>query len=194
MSRCRSLSEEERALWTGIARSITPLHPPSAENSEPAPAAELPAKPLAKPFAKAKRSTPVRTRATVAREPQPEQQTPPLAPLGRRLKQRVARGREPIEARLDLHGFTQAQAHAALLRFLRRAQNDGARMALVVTGKGTAKAGEAVERGVLKRQVPLWLAAPEFRLLVVGYEDAHVGHGGTGALYVRLRRAQRSGD
>ena len=130
----------------------------------------------------------------MAREPQPEKKTPPLAPLGRRLKQRVARGREPIKARLDLHGFTQAQAHAALLRFLRRTQIDGVRMALIVTGKGTSKAGEAHERGVLKRQVPLWLSLPEFRTLVVGYEDAHIGHGGTGALYVRLRRAQRSGD
>jgi len=42
--------------------------------------------------------------------------------------------------------------------------------------------------------VPLWLALPEFRSLVVGFEDAHIGHGGTGALYVRLRRAQRAGD
>jgi DNA-nicking Smr family endonuclease len=45
---------------------------------------------------------------------------------------------------------------------------------------------------VLKRQVPLWLALPEFRSLVVGFEDAHIGHGGQGALYVRLRRAQRT--
>jgi DNA-nicking Smr family endonuclease len=124
----------------------------------------------------------------------PEKKTPALAPLGRRLKQRVARGREPIDARLDLHGFTQTQAHAALLRFLRRAQADGVRMVLVVTGKGTSKGGETHERGVLKRQVPLWLSLPEFRSLVVGFEDAHIGHGGAGALYVRLRRAQRSGD
>ena len=122
----------------------------------------------------------------------PEKKTPPLAPLGRRLKQRVARGREPIDARLDLHGFTQTQAHAALLRFLRHAQADGVRMVLVVTGKGTSKGGETHERGVLKRQVPLWLSLPEFRSLVVGFEDAHIGHGGAGALYVRLRRAQRS--
>ena len=72
----------------------------------------------------------------------PEKKTPALAPLGRRLKQRVARGREPIDARLDLHGLTQTQAHAALLRFLRRAQADGVRMVLVVTGKGTSKGGE----------------------------------------------------
>jgi DNA-nicking Smr family endonuclease len=186
MSRRRPLSDEERALWRGVARSITPLQQrPSAEVSEPTQSAEL----SDKPPAKSRRSMPARAHTPVPHEPPPEKQTPPLAPLGRRLKQRVARGHEPIDARLDLHGFTQAQAHAALLRFLRRAQADGVRMALVVTGKGTGKGGETHERGVLKRQVPLWLSLPEFRALVVGYEDAHIGHGGAGALYVRLRRA-----
>jgi DNA-nicking Smr family endonuclease len=106
----------------------------------------------------------------------------------------VARGRESIDARIDLHGMTQSRAHAALLRFLRQAQADDVRIALVVTGKGAARADghHGVERGVLKRQVPLWLALPEFRSLVVGFEDAHIGHGGQGALYVRLRRAQRT--
>jgi DNA-nicking Smr family endonuclease len=92
--------------------------------------------------------------------------------------------------------MTQMQAHAALLRFLRRAQSDGVKTVLVVTGKGSSGRlrggdhdGES-ERGVLRRQVPMWLALPEFRLLVVGFDDAHVGHGGEGALYVRLRRAR----
>ena len=193
MSRRRSLSDEERALWTGVARSIKPLRPShrAAEVSEPTQSAKVPIKVPAKSLAKAETSAPPREARP---ENGPEKKTPALAPLGRRLKQRVARGREPIDARLDLHGFTQTQAHAALLRFLRRAQADGVRMVLVVTGKGTSKGGETHERGVLKRQVPLWLALPEFRSLVVGFEDAHIGHGGAGALYVRLRRAQRSGD
>jgi DNA-nicking Smr family endonuclease len=193
MSRRRSLSDEERALWTGVARSIKPLRPShrAAEVSEPTQSAKVPIKVPAKSLARAETSAPPREARP---ENVPEKKTPALAPLGRRLKQRVARGREPIDARLDLHGFTQTQAHAALLRFLRRAQADGVRMVLVVTGKGTSKGGETHERGVLKRQVPLWLALPEFRSLVVGFEDAHIGHGGAGALYVRLRRAQRSGD
>ncbi len=116
----------------------------------------------------------------------------PLVPLDRRLKHRVARGREPIEARLDLHGMTQMQAHGELLRFLRHAQSDGAKTVLVVTGKGSGMRSRNSEReiGVLRRQVPMWLALPEFRLLVVGFADAHAGHGGEGALYVRLRRAR----
>jgi DNA-nicking Smr family endonuclease len=191
MNRRRSLSDEERALWTGVARSITPLHPrqPSADVPEPTVSAELPKSP-----ANVKKSAPVGARSPATSAPQSKNKALPLVPLGRRLKQRVARGREAIDARLDLHGFTQAQAHAALLRFLRRAQADGVRIALVVTGKGTTKSGAAHERGVLKRQVPHWLSSPEFRPLVISYEDAHVAHGGLGAIYVRLRRAQRAGD
>ncbi len=182
MSRRRYLSEEERALWTGFARSITPLR--DAPLSSPAVADEEsgggePA--IAGPAGPASPVQPDRGA---------QQKSPPLAPLGRRLRRRVARGREPIDGRIDLHGLTQAQAHTALLRFLRGAQADGARVVLVVTGKGTGSADRAAaaERGVLKRQVPLWLSLPEFRPFVLGFEDAHAGHGGQGALYVRLRR------
>ena len=189
MTRRRSLSDEERALWTGIVRSIKPMHRARKESAEP----------VAEPIevGNSGETVPAPREATrlVATAPAvPKKNAPPLAPLGRKLKKRVARGHEPIEARLDLHGFTQTQAHAALLRFLRHAQSDGVKMALVVTGKGTGKAADrhdgAGERGVLKRQVPMWLSLPEFRSLVVGFEDAHLGHGGQGALYVRLRRAR----
>jgi DNA-nicking Smr family endonuclease len=178
MTRRRPLSEEERALWTGFVRSITPLGRASKAASPPAPAD--PGGEAAPP------------RRTARQEPPPVKNAPPLTPLGRRLKQRVARGRESIDDRLDLHGLTQRQAHAALSRFLGTAQANGARIVLVVTGKGdrTGKGDAAAERGVLRRQVPMWLALPEFRGLVIGFEDAHAGHGGAGALYVRLRRGR----
>lgn len=121
-------------------------------------------------------------------EKSPPPLTPQLTKLGRRMKKRVARGKDEIDGRLDLHGLTQSEAHAALLRFLRTASSRGARLVLVITGKG-ARAAEG-ERGVLKRQVPHWLGLPEFRALVIGFEDAHIAHGGEGALYVRLRRAR----
>jgi DNA-nicking Smr family endonuclease len=98
--------------------------------------------------------------------------------LSRREKQRAARGHDPIDARLDLHGHTQSEAHAALLRFLRRASTQEARLVLVITGKS----------GVLRRQVPLWLAMPEFRALAIATEAAAIRHGGEGALYIRVRR------
>jgi len=183
MSRRRELSDEEEALWTGVARSIKPLRSvkPKAKSvkAKPGVTSSLPAEET-----KPQRS-PAISRSTTA----PVKKPPPLASLDRRGRQRVARGRDPIDARIDLHGKTQSEAHDALMRFVRRAQSNGARIVLVVTGKGsgTSRDGER-ERGVLRRQVPLWLALPEFRSLIIGFEEAHVAHGGEGALYVRLRR------
>lgn len=171
MSRRRQLNDEEHALWAGLARSIAPLRRPRS---------------AAGPMATAEKS-PLPPRAALRHEAPLAAKSASLAPFDRRLKQRLARGRDAIDARIDLHGLTQQEAHAALLRFVRRAQADDARIALVVTGKG-ARDGSG-ERGVLRRQVPLWLALPEFRPFVVGFEQAHVSHGGEGALYVRLRRA-----
>jgi DNA-nicking Smr family endonuclease len=105
------------------------------------------------------------------------------------MRTRLARGKEAIDGRLDLHGLTQNQAHAKLLQFLRAASAREARLVLVITGKGAQGDGE---RGVLKRQVPHWLGLPEFRALVIGFEDAHVAHGGEGAIYIRVRRPRRS--
>jgi DNA-nicking Smr family endonuclease len=88
--------------------------------------------------------------------------------------------------------MTQQQAHAALLRFLHRAQAEDAKLALVVTGKRLgAVSSSASERGVLRRQVPLWLSLPEFRRFIVSFEQAQSAHGGEGALYLRLRRRAR---
>ena len=187
MSRRRQLSDEEQTLWNGFVRSITPLR--RAKNPDKTMTRDNQPAPKSAKIQSAKvRSV---TASEVRLAPQPAK-TPPLAPLGRRYKQRVARGHEPIDARIDLHGMTQARAHAALLVFLQRAQTDGARMVLIVTGKGSG-GGErdpTAARGVLKRQVPIWLSLPEFSAFIVGFENAHVGHGGEGALYVRLRRSR----
>lgn len=177
-NRRRVLSSEERVLWKAVTQSIAPKHGPVVDDE---PAAEEPG-PAIKPPVRTAKSDPVIV------EPVRPSAPPPLAPLGRRMKQRVARGKDSIDGRLDLHGLTQSEAHAALLRFLRAAVGRDARLVLVITGKGRRE-GEG-ERGVLKRQVPHWLALPEFRALVVGFEDAHLTHGGEGALYVRLRRAR----
>jgi DNA-nicking Smr family endonuclease len=179
----RGPTEEDRALWARITRSVTPLRKPST----PSAAAVRSAPPTPhKPPAKASARTAAVTHAAPSK-PAPA----PLTPLDRRLKGRLKRGTQAIDARIDLHGMTQSEAHAALSRFLRRAQRDGARFALVITGKGVRGDGADRERGVLRRQVPLWLRLPEFRPYVIGFEAAHVGHGGEGALYLRIRK---SGD
>ena len=180
--RKRTLSEEERALWESVARQAKPLRTKRLATAPPAPAAETEIGFLAKPVPQ--------PRPTVIAKSSPpvKPAVPPLAPLGRRERLQLSRGRKEIEARLDLHGMTQVRAHRALSAFLHRAHGEGLTFVLIITGKG--KAGTESERGVLRRQVPQWLSQPEFRGLVVGFEEAHVGHGGAGALYVRIRRSR----
>jgi DNA-nicking Smr family endonuclease len=184
--RKRSLSEEERALWESVARQARPLAKKhrAAKPQAVAPDAQAP---VAAKEASPKSHPP----ASMARAPKPTvpPAPPPLAPLGRRERSHLSRGRKEIEARLDLHGMTQTRAHRALSGFLQRAYIDGLTFVLVITGKGRTVGAES-ERGVLRRQVPLWLNLPEFRTLVVGFEEAHIGHGGEGALYVRIRRSR----
>ncbi|HET7885340.1 MAG TPA: Smr/MutS family protein [Bradyrhizobium sp.] len=179
--RKRSLSEEEHALWESVAKQIKPLRKKHR---------------LAAPLAvRAEAETLVSVRAPrtqsaipVAAVPPKKPLAPPLVPIGRRERAQLSKGKKEIEARLDLHGMTQARAHRALSGFLHRAHGDGLTFVLVITGKG--KLGAESERGVLRRQVPQWLSQPEFRTLVVGFEEAHIGHGGAGALYVRIRRSR----
>ncbi|MBX9709473.1 MAG: Smr/MutS family protein [Xanthobacteraceae bacterium] len=184
--RKRALSSEERVLWESVAKSIKPLHKkPRADKAEP-----LEDEPPAASAKSEKRSSrppalsqELKTPAVKATAP------PPLAPIGRRERSQISRGRKDIDARLDLHGMTQTRAHRALLNFLRTSSEDGMTFVLVITGKGRT-VGPDSERGVLRRQVPEWLSLPEFRSLIVGFEQAHIGHGGDGALYVRVRRAR----
>jgi DNA-nicking Smr family endonuclease len=191
--RARPLRDDERKLWAEVARSIKPLKPrrlilaapEDARKTPPAAGARVAAaNPPAPPLPP---KTPTPSPSSPPSPPSP----PPLAPLGRRMRQRIGRGAEPIARRLDLHGMTQHEAHHALSRFLFAAQADDARLVLVITGKGARADGDAyVERGVLRRLVPQWLRMAEFRGVVMGFEAAGVGHGGEGALYVRLRRAR----
>jgi DNA-nicking Smr family endonuclease len=186
--RRRKLSDEERTLWNRITRSVAPLRrgaaPPDSGRT-PALPGKTRAAVRVPTLARADLARADSARADLAPAAKP---APQVGPFDRKLKRRLARGAVDIDARLDLHGKTQSQAHAALLRFLRKAQNDGARFVLVITGKGAREDDNG--RGVLKRQVPLWLRLPEFRGYVAGLEDAHIGHGGEGALYVRLRRTR----
>ncbi|HEY5378231.1 MAG TPA: Smr/MutS family protein [Pseudolabrys sp.] len=191
--RRRVLTYEERVLWTTVTKSMTPLRD-GPDDAYPAQADDTdPPKPPAKP-ARSLAKTPSGPKPPSAAPytPPPQMQPPPgLSPLTRRMKRGVARGKQQIDARLDLHGLTQHEAHAALLRFLKSASARDARLVLVITGKGKRGGADGErERGVLRRQVPQWLGLPEFRKHVVGFEDAHIAHGGEGAMYVRVRRAR----
>jgi DNA-nicking Smr family endonuclease len=179
--RGRNLSDEEVTLWDGVTRSIKPLKKRAARKAPPEPEI-VPAAPAhARKPKKALSPQPL----PQPRVALPAPSVPPLAPLERKTRKRLASGARDIDARLDLHGHTQDQAHGALLRFLRTAQSKEYSVVLVITGKGVRGDGE---RGVLKRAVPQWLSLPEFRELVIGFDSAAIAHGGEGALYVRVRR------
>jgi DNA-nicking Smr family endonuclease len=176
--RLRRLSDDEIALWTEVARTVARRHGATLPT---------PAKPVSAPRTPAPPS--IRSEPPAARPAKPS--APPLAPIERRLKRELQRGRAAIDAALDLHGLTQAEAHQALRGFLRHSQARGARLVIVVTGKGGALDEPDQwpnERGVLKRLTPHWLREPELRSVVLGFEEAGRAHGGSGALYVRLRR------
>lgn len=143
----------------------------------------------------------VRKATTEAKQVASQPVNSELNQLDDRQVRRIGSGRSGIDGRIDLHGMRQYEAHGALRVFLFRAVAKGHRMVLVITGKGSSARdasddrsfGEfvnegALGRGVLRRNVPLWLAEPDLRAIVVGYTTAHIKHGGEGALYVQLRR------
>ena len=127
----------------------------------------------------------VPTKSTAAPAQPPEPESPPLdrlAGVDRATAERLKRGRRAIEARLDLHGLTQAEAHRALAAFIAGSRSAALRCVLVITGHGR------LSGGILKSAVPRWLDEPDLRRAVLAIAPAQPQHGGHGALYVLLRR------
>ena len=197
MTRRKGLSSEDSELWAFVTREVTPLkrrRRKAALTKIAAKTAENPPEPAASPAKPAVKPKPAASRPAKLPVPPP---IPPIAPIDKRERRQVVRGTRAIDARIDLHGMRQAEAHGALRGFLAIAQMRGYSMVLVITGKGGGGGDmpyAADERGVLRRVVPQWLRMPDMRPLILGVEEAHHGHGGSGALYVRLRRIRRLGE
>ena len=120
---------------------------------------------------------------------QPNAQPKPVLPSGPidlKTTRKISKGKISIDGRLDLHGATQRDAHRLLYDYVENAYYSGKRIILVITGKGN------MGRGVLRENVPKWLAEPQFRRLISGFGDSHHSHGGGGALYVRIRKKTQS--
>ncbi len=171
----RVLQAEETRLWAVVAATVRPR--PGRAAPVPPPEPPTPQAPTAvlSTAALAAHLTPAKIRASPT--------SPEIIEPTR--KRRIARGREVIEARLDLHGLDQTRARARLLDFLLDAQARGARAVLVITGKGYA--GE----GVLRRRTPEWLSDPNLKGVVAGLSPAENHHGGEGAFYIALKRPHR---
>lgn len=183
----RPLRPEELRLWGVVVGTVHPLpgratpHGPSFDGEgQPAPARAGRGSKSQSPPSQSRLHRP--TLSAARSVPPHEGEGKSIEP---RRKHRIARERDPIGARLDLHGLDQDRARAALEAFLRRAWNEGYRAVLVITGKGVQ--GD----GVLRRRAPEWLAAPDLAHIVAGVSEAHRRHGGEGALYVALKRKPR---
>ncbi|MCU0831751.1 MAG: Smr/MutS family protein [Rhizobiaceae bacterium] len=186
-----ALEGEDRILWEKVARSVTPLGPRPRFGGE-AQADTMAALMDEAMLESALVNVPPPHAApalAAGRKPKPARLASPEA-LDPATQKKIAKGRLVIEARIDLHGMTQDEAHGLLLSFIERAAQRHLRTVLVITGKGRSPRSE----GALKRAVPLWLAQPAFARHVSGHADAAQGHGGAGALYVRLRKPAGSAD
>jgi DNA-nicking Smr family endonuclease len=180
--------DSDAELWERVARSARPL--------EKTRVAAKPARPKPAPARAPDAPTPASEPQT-GPKPRPAPRPAPAArseALDRGTARKLERGVLAVEARLDLHGLRQKEAHSALRRFLKSAQGKGYRHVLVITGKGSEPdAGRSFfaeeGRGVLRQAVPHWLAAPELAHIVVSFSPAPRRLGGEGALYVRLRKA-----
>ena len=180
--------DEDVALWARVVETASPLKRRSklAGSAKAVPAQPKPPKPPPK-------QKPV-PRPIFKPTPQPKPHVvPATGPLDRQTSRHLEKGRIEVEAKLDLHGLRQRDAHTQLRRFLKTAQARGAKHVLVITGKGAAQDAsrsffQEEERGVLRNAVPRWLAEPDFAPLVVSFSPAPRRLGGDGALYVRLRK------
>ncbi len=162
---------DETELWQWATRDAKPLR---ARNAR-APSAKPRAEPKPVPY-------PVMP-APAPRSVLPELSHGTAPGVDRRTAERLHRGRMEIDGRIDLHGMTQDEAHAALAKFMDRADARGWRCVLVITGKGTRPGG-----GVLRAAVPRWLNLPPHRTRILSFGAARPKDGGEGALYVLLRR------
>ena len=188
MSRDKDLSAEDRRLWARVKGSVKPQRRSKApfEAGRPPPLADV-QHPSGKPRRTARPApAPAPTQIPVDPVPKP---MPPLRPRGQaealepRRQRRLARERDSIDARLDLHGYGRFEAQDVLTAFLLRSQARGDRAVLIITGQGR-RGGS----GIIRASMHEWLAAPALRAIISGFAPAARKHGGDGAMYVTLRR------
>ena len=182
----RRLSPEEERLWKQVAETATPIRRDAAPKL-PFAKQQQKTEPKRPTYAPPKFHVGEKARASDTRIAAPDQ---PVR-MDHKAFTRLKRGKSNPEARIDLHGMTAASAHTALNSFLLRAYSDHKRLVLVITGKGKqVDDGNPVPRraGVLRQQVPHWLAQAPLSQIVLQTAPAHQRHGGSGALYVYLNR------
>lgn len=184
----RPLSDEERELFEDAMSEAAPLRKALRPHKKPA---------------VAKVAVPKKTRETKTRNPTRTEQPRERRTVGidGNTAERLRRGVLEPQARLDLHGMSERDAHRALVTFIRVARLRKLRLLLVVTGKGSVERKSANDtafdlgldmraRGILRKLAPRWLSEPGLIEMVADVREAHRRHGGSGALYIYLRKSE----
>ncbi len=214
-ARTKQLTEADKRLWDRVKATLTPIHQERLSDVlEDTTQLSGPDQPLMhaqnfeviqpglkpqqtstpKPQAKKSSGAKGKTEPDYSPPKPVAPAIPALSPLNRKERKKVVRrGKGYIDARIDLHGMTQYQAHQRLTSFIYQSQAMGYSLVLVITGKGLNNTSSPYDddRGVLRRMVPQWLSLPDMRSCVVGFDQAHVSHGGSGAIYVRIRKRKK---
>ena len=173
----RGVRDDEARLFEAAMRGVAPL---PGKTGEP----ESPPDPGAEPKRPAARAPGTPPPAPSRRAAMPELRPGVATDLDARTMERLRRGRVRPEARLDLHGLTQDEAHGALTRFIADSRRAGRRCVIVITGRGRSKLGG----GILREQTPRWLNLAPVRENILGFAQAQPKDGGSGAIYVLLRK------
>lgn len=196
--RPRTLSAEDRKLWSAVTRTVTAARPQKPKEDPDHATDRHHAKPKQKQsfevtdFRIGEAATSALPGSQLAPSVSERLAHAPVR-MDHGTHKKMLRGKLKPEARIDLHGMTLAQAHPALTRFILGAHEDGLRLVLVITGKGKDRDDPGpipIRRGVLKHQVPNWLHMPPLGRVVLDIREAHIRHGGAGAYYVYLRRTR----
>jgi DNA-nicking Smr family endonuclease len=105
--------------------------------------------------------------------------------LDPRILRRLRRGEFAYQAMIDLHGMSAAAARVAVERFVLGAIGEGHREVLIVHGRGRNSKDNVP---ILKERLKSWLARGKMGRGILAFTSARPADGGTGALYVLLRR------
>ncbi|WP_420723217.1 Smr/MutS family protein [Hwanghaeella sp. LZ110] len=178
----KNTRQDDKSLWEAVKASAKPVRRDTIFRDSLGTLEK--ATPPAAKVSKTKRAAPFRAPSTVlppARpNPKPHFLSHGCAPgVDRRTAERLHKGKMSIEGRLDLHGMSRDAAHQATLGFVTNARLSGKRCILIVTGKG---------KGILQSDLPHWLNLPPLRDQILSFSHARPQDGGSGAVYVLLKR------
>lgn len=181
----RTPSSNEISLWKKFTHGIQQIHEAFEDLIDPEP--------------QSVKDRPVTALKTTINPPSKANTAPPqFNGFDRRTRQKLEKGNMSIEGRIDLHGKTQDQAKAKLLAFITQAYGQKKRCLLVVTGKGSSKSrdhnivSERSERGVIRKNLSVWLSQPPLNTMVISHIQAAPKDGGSGAFYIYLRNQSKN--